>query len=220
MVEIFEGDRASNYEMFVDAWIPNYREFIDSVPKLLSGVRERNLLVAGCGTGNEILALGDQLSQWKVTGVDPSPEMLSQAREKLEDMDNVTLLGGQVRDLHMTEQFGAATLLLVLHFLKDDGSKLYLLAEIAKRMEVGAPFVMLDITGSTWQIKRNLEVLRNLVSNYIPPEEIQGRIERIEGELHYVTEERLTELFMQAGFERPVRFYQNTIYMGWYSRKV
>ncbi|WP_258098166.1 class I SAM-dependent methyltransferase [Marinoscillum pacificum] len=220
MVEIFEGDRASNYEMFVDAWIPNYREFIDSVPKLLSGVRERNLLVAGCGTGNEILALGDQLSQWKVTGVDPSPEMLSQAREKLEDMDNVTLLGGQVRDLHMTEQFGAATLLLVLHFLKDDGSKLYLLAEIAKRMEVAAPFVMLDITGSTWQIKRNLEVLRNLVSNYIPPEEIQGRIERIEGELHYVTEERLTELFMQAGFERPVRFYQNTIYMGWYSRKV
>ena len=220
MVEIFEGDRASNYEMFVDAWIPNYREFIDSVPKLLSGVRERNLLVAGCGTGNEILALGDQLSQWKVTGVYPSPEMLSQAREKLEDMDNVTLLGGQVRDLHMTEQFGAATLLLVLHFLKDDGSKLYLLAEIAKRMEVGAPFVMLDITGSTWQIKRNLEVLRNLVSNYIPPEEIQGRIERIEGELHYVTEERLTELFMQAGFERPVRFYQNTIYMGWYSRKV
>ena len=220
MVEIFEGDRASNYEMFVDAWIPNYSEFIDSVPKLLSGVRERNLLVAGCGTGNEILALGDQLSQWKVTGVDPSPEMLSQAREKLEDMDNVTLLGGQVRDLHMTEQFGAATLLLVLHFLKDDGSKLYLLAEIAKRMEVGAPFVMLDITGSTWQIKRNLEVLRNLVSNYIPPEEIKGRIERIEGELHYVTEERLTELFMQAGFERPVRFYQNTIYMGWYSRKV
>ena len=50
-VEIFENDRASGYNQFVETWIPNYNYFLDQLPKLLHETVHKTLLVAGCGTG-------------------------------------------------------------------------------------------------------------------------------------------------------------------------
>ncbi len=219
MVEIFEGERAVKYDNFVDTWIPNYREFLQQIPQLLDDVGYKKLLVTGCGTGNEILALGDSLNNWQVTGIDPSPEMLEQAKVRLSNYGNVRLKNCQVTQLPEDEFYGAATLILVLHFLKDNGSKLDLLTQISDRLEQGAPFIMLDITGSSWQIHKNLDMLSRLIQDGVDSEDLKKRMKRIETELFYVPEERLTELLMQAGFEKPVRFYQNTIYMGWFARK-
>ncbi|MGX9244468.1 class I SAM-dependent methyltransferase [Sphingobacterium multivorum] len=218
-VELFENERASGYDQFVESWIPNYHYFLDQLPKLLRETENKDLLVVGCGTGNEIERFVDTAESWTITGVDPSPEMISQALEKFEADENVHLVEGVVGDLDEEKQFGAATLLLVLHFLEDNGEKLVMLQDISKRMMSQAPLLLLDITGNKEQIQQNLQLLRLLLPKGIYETQVAQRLRRIEHELLHVSEERLVELCEEAGFEPPVRFFQSSIYMGWITRK-
>ena len=218
-VEIFEDKRATNYNEFVEAWIPNYHYFLSKLPKILSQTTNKKLLVAGCGTGNEIAYFIENSKQWEILGVDPSPEMIAQARKKLQEYKNVSLIEGLISDLNPSQKFGAATLLLVLHFMEDDGTKLNLLKSIAERLENNAPLVLLDITGTKKQLKENLQILRQLLPKTITEEEINNRLYRIENKLKAVSEERLSELLIEAGFEAPLRFFQTSIYMGWITTK-
>ncbi|MEM1003483.1 MAG: class I SAM-dependent methyltransferase, partial [Bacteroidota bacterium] len=177
----------------------------------------KNLLVVGCGTGAEIQRFS---SEWQITGLDPSPDMIIQARQNLYDFKNVSLIEGVVSDLNHSNPFGAATLLLVLHFMEDDGTKLQLLMDIAKRLETGSPFVILDITGHKEQIKGNLNILKSILPEELSDEDVQDRLNRIKTQLHAVSEERLIELLVLSGFEKPLRFFQNSIYMGWMTKKL
>ena len=218
-VEIFENERATGYNQFVETWIPNYHYFLDRLPRLLSEASPKDLLVIGCGTGNEIERFIQTTEHWKITGIDPSPEMIKQAHEKLRDCTNVELLEGLLTDLDIEKKYGAATLLLVLHFLDDDGNKLNLIKGIAERLVSGAPFVMLDITGDDSQIKQNLKILRLLLPDGLDDEQMNNRLNRIEKELHHISERRLSELCIESGFEPPLRFFQSAIYMGWLTKK-
>jgi tRNA (cmo5U34)-methyltransferase len=218
-VELFENERASGYDQFVETWIPNYHYFLDLLPKLLQEIENKDLLVVGCGTGNEIERFVETTESWKITGVDPSPEMICQALEKFEEDEHVNLVEGLVSDLDEEKQYGAATLLLVLHFLEDNGDKLVLLQNISKRMLPQAPLLLLDITGNKQQIQQNLRLLRLLLPKGIDDTQVAQRLQRIEHELLHVSEERLAELCEEAGFEPPVRFFQSSIYMGWITRK-
>jgi tRNA (cmo5U34)-methyltransferase len=218
-VEIFENERATGYNQFVETWIPNYHYFLDRLPKLLSETNQKDLLVVGCGTGNEIERFIQTSEHWKITGIDPSPEMLKQASEKLRNNDTVTLIEGLLADLESEKKYGAATLLLVLHFLDDNGNKLNLLKDIAERLVSGAAFVMLDITGDKHQIRQNLKILRLLLPDGLDEEQIRNRLNRIENELFSVPEQRLSELCTEAGFEPPLRFFQSSVYMGWMTKK-
>lgn len=217
-VELFENERAKGYNQFVETWIPNYHYFLDRLPKLLSETNEKELLVIGCGTGNEIERFVKSSEHWVITGIDPSPEMIKQANDKLQNHANVKLITGLVSDLDL-KKYNAATLLLVLHFLEDNGDKLNLLKSIADRLVSGAPFVMLDITGGKSQIQQNLNVLRLLLPDGLDEEQISNRLDRIENELFAVSEERLSKLLQEAGFEKPLRFFQSSIYMGWLTKK-
>jgi tRNA (cmo5U34)-methyltransferase len=218
-IEIFENERATGYNEFVETWIPNYNFFLDRLPRLVRETANKDLLVVGCGTGNEIARFVDAPEDWQITGVDPSPEMVNQAREKLQSYANVTLIDGVVADLDPKRTYGAATLVLVLHFLKDNGDKLSLLRAIAERLEPGAPFIVLDITGDEKQIQANLKVLKHFLHEGLDEHEIENRLTRIDNELHHVSEERFAELCVEAGFETPLRFFQSTIYMGWLMRR-
>ncbi|MCH2215881.1 MAG: class I SAM-dependent methyltransferase [Flavobacteriales bacterium] len=214
-VEIFADKRATNYDSFVETWIPNYHYFMSIVPSLIEGAKGDNLLVAGCGTGTEIKTILDASPSWKVTGVDPSKEMINQAKERFSRNNSVKLMEGVVSDLPNEPVFHAATLLLVLHFMPDDGTKLNLLKTISKRLHKHSPFVIFDITGSPDQMSENLEILRHLIPKGLPAEDINDRVERIKNNLFTVSEERIYELLIGAGFSKPVRFFQNSIYMGW-----
>src|SRR6188768_4288460 len=111
-VEIFESERATGYNQFVETWIPNYNYFLDRLPKLLLEAKRKDLLVVGCGTGNEIERFVKVPDHWEITGIDPSPEMIKQAREKLQPYKNVKLIEGLLTDLDVSKKYGAATLLL------------------------------------------------------------------------------------------------------------
>ena len=216
-VEIFESERATGYNQFVETWITQY--FLECLPKLLKETDNKDLLVVGCGTGNEIEQFVQAPEHWKITGIDPSPEMILQAREKLKGYEYVMLIEGLITDLPIEKKYNAATLLLVLHFLEDNGSKLNLLKDIAGRLGSGATIVMLDITVATSQIRQSLEIYRLLLPDNLDKQEISTRLHRMENKLYLVSEERIAELCTEAGFEKPLRFFQSSIYIGWITKK-
>jgi len=218
-VEIFEDQRAARYNSFVEAWIPNYHYFMEKLPKLLKDSTQKNLLVVGAGTGTEIEYIVQHSPQWTITGVDPSPDMIRQAKDKLGAFPQVQLVEGVVDQLPPDQTFSAATLILVLHFMKDDGTKFQLLQSIASRLGQHAPFVLLDITGGGHTFKANLQLLRHFVPDHLTTEEVDERLQRIENKIQAIPEDRLIKLITEAGFEPPIRFFQNTIYTGWITRK-
>jgi tRNA (cmo5U34)-methyltransferase len=106
--------------------------------------KQARILVVGAGTGMEISEFAPLNPGWSFCGVDPSANMLALARKKICEKNmacEIELIKGYVDDLKDEEVFDAATCILVMHFLKDDGTKLALLESICKRLKSGAPFV-------------------------------------------------------------------------------
>jgi len=102
------------------------------------------LLVVGAGGGAEIQSFLPNNPDWRLTGVDPSAEMLAIARTKAEHLlvlDRVTLLRGTVDELPSDPRFDAAVCLFVLHFLPDEG-KLATLRGIHRRLRPRAPLLV------------------------------------------------------------------------------
>ncbi|MEL6558521.1 MAG: methyltransferase [Bacteroidota bacterium] len=220
-IEVFENERAAGYDNFVELWIPAYNFFIEMLPAIIktesvaSKTESINLLVAGCGTGNEIKSIVNAGINCHITGIDPSPEMVAQAHEKLGNRSNVQLQTGLVKDLPENPGFHIATLILVLHFLQDDGDKLKLLKDLRARIVTGGKLILLDIFGDDELITTNLQILGNYLIDKADPEAIRTRIERIKNKIHYIPEKRLIALCLEAGFSKPVRIHQSTIYGGW-----
>lgn len=110
--------------------------------------QELQLLVVGAGGGAEIEAFLPPNPGWRLTGVDPSQDMLALARGRTERSgvaDRVCLVRGAVDDLPADAVFDAATCLFVLHFLADD-DKRALLRGIALRVRLGAPVLVASAT--------------------------------------------------------------------------
>ncbi|MEM9143000.1 MAG: class I SAM-dependent methyltransferase [Bacteroidota bacterium] len=216
---LFEGDRATHYDNFVQQWIPNYNYFMSVLPRLLAAVSPKKMLAVGCGTGAELLALKKADETWAITGVDPSPEMIAIAQKKLASHKKIEFFTGTIDQLQNKGPYGAASLILVLHFIKYPSEKLSLLTEIAKRLQPGAPFITMGIFGNKEQLKGNLDVLKRVLSKNISQEEIGERMERITHSLHRTSEEELQKLLTRAGFEPPTRFFQASIYSAWLTKK-
>ena len=219
---LFQGKRAQGYDDFIEHWMPNYKEFMQDIPSLLAkglASQEAALLIVGSGTGNEILRIAKEQPSWKLLGIDPSPEMVDIAQRKLESHPQVRLRQGYVADLSMDTLFDGATLILVLHFLPDDGSKLRLLQDIAQRLKSGSILLFTGIFGTPEQLQAGLEALRPKLVTYLSTEEVDQRMQTLPQRIHHVSEERLQALFTEAGFTEWTPIFQHTIYGAWTCRK-
>ena len=183
--------------------------------------KEADLLIVGAGTGAELCQFGQSDNKWKMTGVDPSIEMLSIAKAKVEELNiqNIEWVHGYTSDIEDGKLFDGATCILVMHFLEDDGGKLNLLKDISSKLKVGAPLVIVDAFGD----KNSEEYSRLLgswkqfvVINGVDKQVVEdGFNNQILQRLKFVTEDRLQELFTEAGFSKGVRFYTSFLYGGW-----
>lgn len=174
----FDGDYGRTYEDLARRVIPGYRTLFPMVaaladPALPAGGR---LLVVGAGTGIELATFRRARPDLRLTGIDPSSQMLELARRRLAADDDapaggresggdsadekdapgdaapggpgsVELQLGEVHDLPVRPRFHAATVINVLHFLPDDGEKASLLKGVADRLRGGGLLVLFDLHG-------------------------------------------------------------------------
>ena len=222
----FDRQRATQYNLDIRKAIPGY-EALHSMAQswLQTNLSESaRLLVVGSGTGMELISYCQQNLKWSLTGVDPAAEMMIIAQQELASrgfLDRVNLYTGYVDSLPETKPMDAATLMLVMHFVPDDGSKLRLLKNIAQRLKPGAELILADLYGDpslfyfakfrlAWQAlyfsKLNDEARAKAESNFQTS---------IDNSVYFVTEERIIELLKIAGFNQVNKFYNAFLFGGW-----
>jgi tRNA (cmo5U34)-methyltransferase len=192
--------------------------------------QDARILIVGAGGGREIEALAASPRQYRLTGIDPSDAMLDVAREYVasaEANERVELIEGLTADLPDTVRFGAATSILVMHFLPDDGSKESYLTEIRKRLKPGATYLHAD---ATFGDRAEFEALASAMREYAglvglaeiadaPPTAI-AKMAFEQPTSSIVSEARVRELFASTGFSVVAPFYRGFWYAGWWLEAV
>ncbi|MBI3445379.1 MAG: class I SAM-dependent methyltransferase [Magnetospirillum sp.] len=227
-VRHWDSDRAAAYDKRVREAIPGYDALhvlsCQIVAETTGG--KGRALVIGAGTGAECIALAESCPNLAVVGVDPSKEMLEHAQAKVSEYgltSRVRLYPSKVAELPKFEPFDAATLLLVMHFLKDDGAKQGLLEEISSHLKPGAPLVLADLFGNwqdDWQQQlrgwwRHLQLAAG-----IPEDDVEKGFRHVDRDIFPVTEARLTELLAATGFGKPEPYFRALCFGGWVARKI
>jgi tRNA (cmo5U34)-methyltransferase len=184
-----------------------------------------DLLIVGAGTGMELVNFSKGNREWQMIGVDPSSNMLEIAQEKIQQhglSERVKLFQGYTHDLPTTPLYDAATCILVMHFVPDDGSKLTLLQSIAQRLKSSAAFILVDVFGEKGT--REFERMASIVKVYwekmnIPLQRRLELLEIINKGIYPIPEPRVLELLQQTGFVNVARFYTGLWVGGWIATK-
>lgn len=218
---------APGYDERIRKTFPFYETIHTAINAALRAVlgRESDVLIVAAGTGAEILELGKTNSGWRFLGVDPAQAMLDLAKEKIQAAglgERVSLFEGYVDDLPTDTLYDGATVAMVLHFVPDDGGKLKLLCEIAKRLKSNAPLVLMDAHGdlSAPESKLLLEAWKhqqNLAG--VKWEDVESGMKERMNTIHLVSSSRIEQLLNEAGFHRTQRFFQVFILGGWIAFK-
>ena len=217
--------RAHQYDIDIRRAIPGYEALHSMAYSLLQTnlSKSARLLVVGSGTGMELVNYCQQNPTWSLVGVDPSAEMMAIAVEQLVSLgyrERVDLHTGYVSTLPATEPMDAATLMLVMHFLPDDGSKLQLLKDIARHLKPGAELVLADLHGdrSKPYFAKLKKAWQAFYFSQLDDESIEAEANfqtSIDNSIYFITEARIIELLQAAGFGNITKFYNAFLFGGW-----
>lgn len=215
---------AGDYERRIRTLVPGYETLHELSAAMLRAQLpdDAHVLCAGAGTGEEIARLASAGPQWRLVGVDPSADMLAQARLRLQQagvLGRVQLVTGHAGTLPAAAPFDAATLILVLHFLKEDAERVALLGAIAARLKPGAPLLLASLYdgGDSATLLAAWEALQMLAG--MPREAVEDRMAPRLAEARPVGDDELAGLLETAGFGPPVRYFQGLMMTAWAARR-
>ncbi len=212
--------RQGTYDLVVQQLIPGYASLARLSVSLLSSspLASREgaaVLVAGCGTGAELLEADAQRPDWHLTAIDPSAEMLAVARQRLRNRATIDWHRSTVEELGAVSRFDGALSVLVLQSLPDDGTKLSFLTALARSLRPGGQLVLVDLmrpersplAGQVAQAWRGFQQASGVVGEGMEPtDQIQG--------FHPIGIARLTALVEAAGLSDPAPFFQALDFQG------
>ena len=216
----------SGYDSLIASLIPGYASLARLSVSLLAAspmtqARGASVLVAGCGSGAELLAARQLRPDWHLTALDPSRDMLAMAREKLsavpgepEAMGPIQWVQGTVEDLSGEPVFDGAMAVLVLQGLPDDGSKRRFLSSLSESLRPGAQVVLVDqMQPERSSIETQLIKARDLFqrSERMAP---QPGAAQILGDVHPISLSRLSGLLEVTGFSDPFPVFRALDYEG------
>lgn len=203
---------SSGYERLQSQVIPGYGSLARLSVALLAaspvaGASGAEVLVAGCGTGAELLEAVAQRSDWRLTALDPSADMLQEARERLGEQASIqwqqSTVEALVDEAGMAGRFAGALSVLVLQSLPDDGSKLAFLTALARCLQPGAQLVLVDL------MQTSLPSLEDQLDQaWRGFQRASGLDASSQEGLHPIGLARLTSLVNAAGFGDPARVFQ------------
>ena len=204
--------QSAGYERLQSQVIPGYGSLARLSVALLAASPAASahgveVLVAGCGTGAELLEATAQRPDWSLTALDPSAEMLQEAQRRLGDLVRIQWQQSTVEALvdapGMAGRFAGALSVLVLQSLPDDGSKLAFLSALARCLKPGAQLVLVDL------MQTSLPPLEGqLDAAWQGFQRASGLDASSQEGLHPIGLARLTSLVNAAGFGDPARVFQ------------
>lgn len=211
----------SGYDLVVQGLIPGYASLARLGVALLAasplaGQAGAEVLVAGCGTGAELVEALAQRPDWKLSAIDPSAAMLSVAQQRLGTAaTDLTWQQSTVEALELEASFDGALSVLVLQALPDDGSKLAFLSALARCLRPGGQLVLVDLMRPALPLLE--EQMAEAWLGFQRASQLKAPLELLEPlthGVHPVGLARLTALVNAAGFGDPARVFQALDYEG------
>ncbi len=222
----FNSKKAANYEEFARKAIFGYDQLFIMVLSHLEAEHQEsaNVLAVGCGSGNELTTFGTLMPNWRITGVDPSEEMIKLSKAKVGEYNlnnRILLHHGFIESLPDTEKYDFSSLIFVLRFIHETKDKISLLNNIAKRLKPGAKLVIIDQYGEpgTEEFRNMTTCWKNFMKYSGTPPEVADKISQQAGKQSLINEQELIMLLTEAGFENINRFYNSFIHGGWIAQK-
>lgn len=222
----FNSKNATAYEELARKAVFGYDQLFTMVLSLLTKdkAESANVLVVGCGTGMELKTFGTLMPNCRITGVDPSEEMIKHSKAKVDEYklnNRVSLHQGFVDGLPEEEKYNFATLIFVLRFIQDTEDQKSLLRNISKRLKPGAKFIIIDQYGDPDSVEFNYmsESWKNFMKLSGSPSELVNKIAHQAGEKSFINEQELQKRLLETGFEKVNRFYNSFIHGGWIVQK-
>ena len=217
-----EPERVKRYvEHGPPAFAPGHGGMLQMIGVLLGETMpdDGQLLVVGAGGGLETHYLAGVEPRWRFIGVDPANAMLDLARAVAGPVagDRLTLIKGTVLDAP-AGPFDAATCILVLGLVADDGSKLAMLEEVRRRLKPDAPFILVDqcIDRSAPDVERRLTRYANYARRSGVDDDTIAKAKAAVAALgSMVPDWRNEELLGEAGFHDAEVFYAGMAWRGW-----
>lgn len=218
----FDADYGAGYDTLIRQVVPGYDDLHIAVLAELTPVADdADVMVVGIGAGAELVTLGRARSGWRLTGVEPSAQMIAITRERLRraGLDaRVRIHAGYTDGLPDERAYDAATLVCVMHFLLDDGAKLALLRSIASRLRPGARLILVDGCGArgTPQFEADWNGWMQFIRGKgLTGTELDAYRRQVEAGVHFVPATRIVELLRASGFEQIRQFYRAFVFGGW-----
>lgn len=184
---------------------------------------DARVLCVGVGTGAEILTLAEAFPAWTFVGVDPSAEMLAVGRHRLEQagvMDRCALIAGYVEDVAETG-FELIVSLLVAHFIQRDGRPAFY-AAVHDRLKPGGRFLSAEISADldAPEFPAMLEDWKQVQSRMgATPESLANLPAMMRDVLGVLPPGETESLWRDAGFGRPIPFFQAFMIRGWHATR-
>ncbi|KAJ3381054.1 hypothetical protein HDU84_005392 [Entophlyctis sp. JEL0112] len=205
---------AKDYRLGPRQFVPGYDQIHPMIVQLL----DESLAAASSPT---VLVLGAG------GAVDPSEPMLASAKDFVKEdvaAERITWVNGYIYDAPL-EHYAAATCLMTLHMIPDNGEKLETLKQIRSRLHPDAPLVVLDNCldpqAKDYQLKLNR--YKQFAINFgVPPEianKITDQVDKQNRERKIcISPAREEELFSLSGFKNCELFYAGLSWRGWVMR--
>ncbi|MCP9771818.1 class I SAM-dependent methyltransferase [Synechococcus sp. Tobar12-5m-g] len=211
---------AAGYDLVVQRLIPGYASLARLAVALLAASplassTGSEVLVAGCGTGAELVEAVGQRPDWRLTALDPSAAMLTASRLRLGEEATIDWRRSSVEAFDANGRFAGALCVLVLDSLPDDGSKLAFLTALARSLQPGGQLVLVDL------MRPALPLLKDQMADALLAfqsasglEDDREIVQSLTQGLHPIGVARFTALVNAAGFGDPARVFQALDYEG------
>ena len=221
------GDKHANiYDEKIRKVIRGYNEMHDLSYYLLKDNLPENakILVSGIGTGHEAITYAENQKSWSIVGFDPTKEMVTSSKNKISQLrlsNRIIVVEGKIENIK-ENNFDAATSILVMQFLKDNGDKENYLKNISEKLKEGGKLILIDLEGQKKSEKYKI-LLSAWKSHQYDTREDKDQIDKdfshVDTDLQFIPEERIIELLKSSGFTKNYKFYQSYLFGGYIAEK-
>jgi len=167
----YYDSQASDYDGFIRKLVPGYDFFMTITPVLVGS--PKTVLDIGCGTGNTAAAITKIHKDAEITCVEPSTEMLSIAKSRLD----AEYIQSSIESFQPDITYDAITSTLVMHNIQTREEKQSVYNTIYKSLNSPGVYITADIINGENDITQNLYMTmwRSFMLNNLSQEEVDGK---------------------------------------------